>query len=104
MLTYEKVFELFHEYLEMDSCIEVISTRWGYVRLFCEPPYLNTVEAVLCRTPEELFKELLDDYLIDQEYQLARIHGCLTQGDRKTLESLREMYQKKINIQKNSDT
>ena len=99
MLTYEKVFELFHEYLERDFCIEVISTRWGYVRLFCEPPYLNTVEAVLCRTPEELFKELLDDYLTDQEYQLVRIHGSLTQGDREALESMREKKKKKINIQ-----
>ena len=96
MLTYEKVLDLFQDYLERDSCIEIVMTKWGYVRLFCEPPYLNTLEAVLCRTPEELFKELLDDLLTDQEYQLAKKHGVLREKDREELEKMCKDFQSKI--------
>lgn len=96
MLTYEKVLELFREYLERDSCIEIVMTKWGYVRLFCEQPYLNTLEAVLCRTPEELFKELLDDLLADQEYQFRKEHGTLREKDREELERICKFFQSKI--------
>ena len=41
MVTFEKILEIFHDYLQRDPCIEVIHTKWGYARLFCEPPYLN---------------------------------------------------------------
>ena len=49
MLTGAQVMEIFREYLEQESCIEIVKTRWGYVRLFYEEPYDSSFEAALCR-------------------------------------------------------
>lgn len=71
MAAFEQVMKLFHDYLSNTSCIQVVRTRWGYVRLFCEEPYFDSFEAVLCRTPQELFEELLEYALTAKEYQMA---------------------------------
>lgn len=70
MISYGQVMEIFHDYLSETSCVEILKTKWGYVRLFCEMPYYDSFEAVLCRTPEELFEELLDYALAARECRL----------------------------------
>ena len=55
METFAKVLEIFQDYLLRESCIEVLTTKWGYVRLYYEEPYRDSFNAMLCRTPEELF-------------------------------------------------
>lgn len=92
MLTFEKILKLFQDYLQEESCIEIVHTKWGYVRLFCEAPYLDTIEAVICRMPEELFNELLDNYLMEQEYQLIKEHGLLSPKDQKRLEKMKKYF------------
>ena len=59
MITFTEILEIFQEYLQSASCVEVLPTKWGYVRLYYEEPYCDSFEAVLCRTPEELFEVLL---------------------------------------------
>ena len=83
MITYGQVMEIFRDYLSETSCVEVIQTRWGYARLFCEVPYYDSFEAALCRTPEELFEELLD-------YALAACECRLTDEMKKTKEEAEE--------------
>lgn len=95
-MTFEWVLELFHDYLQEDPCAEVVPTKWGYVRLFCEPPHWNAVEAVLCRTPAELFGELLELYLADQEYRMAESRGSLDQEGKAELDRLREAFQERL--------
>lgn len=72
MKTYAQVMEMFRDYLQKESCIEIAQTKWGYVRMFYEEPYDSSFEAVLCRTPEELFQELLDDYITSREQLLGQ--------------------------------
>lgn len=72
MTTFEKILEIFQDYLLSESCTEVLPTKWGYVRLYYEEPYLDSFDAVLCRTPEELFEVLLDHALADKEYRLSK--------------------------------
>ncbi len=70
MLTFQKVMNLFQGYLEEDSCIEVIETKWGFVRLFFEEPYYESFDAALCRTPKELLQELWDSLIAGREQEL----------------------------------
>ena len=95
-MTFQKVLDLFGEYLRSDSCIEVVETRWGFARLFCELPYKNSFEAVLCRTPEELFQELLDNLIANREYELRRDGGNEEEKIAEVLNSLRQSYCRKL--------
>lgn len=72
MTTFVKVLEIFQDYLLSESCIEVLQTKWGYVRLYYEEPYRDSFDAALCRTPEELFEVLLDHVLAEREYRLSK--------------------------------
>ena len=103
MITFEKVLEIFRDYLQEDPCTDVVYTKWGYVRLFCEPPYLNTMEAILCQTPAELFGELLEAYLVDQEYQIVKGQGALDQKKQEKLDKLRKEFQEKLEKPENTD-
>ena len=91
-MEFEKVMEIFREYLEQESCIEIVKTRWGYVRLFYEEPYDSGFEAALCRTPKELFSELLENLLASHEYRLATEEGKTEKEVMKELEQIRERY------------
>lgn len=103
VITFEKVLEIFRDYLQEDPCTDVVYTKWGYVRLFCEPPYLNTMEAILCQTPAELFGELLETYLVDQEYQIVKGQGALDQKKQEKLDKLRKEFQEKLEKPENTD-
>ena len=64
MLTFEKVLEIFEDYLAQDMELEVYKSRYGYVCVSFngsppDPPYC---EGDVCRTPEELFDHLLVEY------------------------------------------
>lgn len=72
METFAKVLEIFQDYLLRESCVEVLPAKWGYVRLYYEEPYSDSFNAVLCRTPEELFEVLLDHVLAEREYRLSK--------------------------------
>ena len=57
MLTFEKVLEIFKDYLALDTELEVCKSRYGYIRVeFNEiGDILDYCSGVVCRTPEELF-------------------------------------------------
>lgn len=103
VITFEKVLEIFRDYLQEDPCTDVVYTKWGYVRLFCEPPHMNAMEAVLCQTPVELFRELLEIYLVDQEYQIVKRQGALDQENRKKLERVRKEFLDKMKKTENTE-
>ena len=70
MLTFEKVLEIFEDYLAQDMELEVYKSRYGY------PPYC---EGDVCRTPEELFDHLLVEYESFASIQLTR--GCREENE-----------------------
>ena len=86
MITFTEILEIFREYLQSTSCVEVLPTKWGYVRLYYEEPYCDSFEAVLCRTPEELFEVLLDHTLAEQEY---RVSGASLKSEKNVSEILK---------------
>lgn len=94
MLTFEKVLEIFKDYLALDTELEVCKSRYGYIRVeFDEisgiPDYCS---GVVCRTPEELFDVLLDDLQGYEEIRLTKGQRDTTAEDLETLRVLRQRY------------
>ena len=69
------VLTVFRDYLGQDPEEEVLPCRRGYVRISWNSDSRYCVDGVLCRTPEELFDLLLQDYW---DFELIR----RTQGRR----------------------
>ena len=94
MLTFEKVLEIFEDYLAQDMELEVYKSRYGYVCVSFNgsPPDLPYCEGDVCRTPEELFDLLLTDY---QDFELLRRtkgRREVTEADEKAVEKLCQPY------------
>ena len=94
MLTFEKVLEIFKDYLALDTELEVCKSRYGYVRVEYDeisgiPDYCS---GVVCRTPEELFNVLLDDVQGYEEIRLTKGQRDTTAEDLETLRVLRQRY------------
>ena len=58
----------FHSFLESATYLDVVPCRWGYVRLFNEGDPIN-FNAILCRTPQELYTALAND--LETEIQVS---------------------------------
>lgn len=100
MKTFEKVLEIFRDYLERDQEEEVLPCRKGYLRVTWNHDSRYCVDGLLCRTPEELFEVLLSDYRGYEEIRLTQ--GCreLTTEDEAQAEvlcqRLRERWEEEI--------
>lgn len=74
MLTFEKVLEIFSDYLMLDQELEVCKSRYGYIRV--EFSFIDEDEKYcsgeICHTPEQLFDMLLSDYRGYAEIQLTK--------------------------------
>ena len=94
MLTFEKVLEIFEDYLAQDMELEVYKSRYGYVCVSFngsppDPPYC---EGDVCRTPEELRNTLLDSYANYLEYvELTQGKRDLTQAEARMIQAARDV-------------
>lgn len=82
MLTFEKVQEIFQDYLSADTEIEILKSRYGYLRVVWDSKSLTCGDDVLCQTPRELFDVLLQDFETFQEIRLTKGKRDLTEEDR----------------------
>ena len=96
MTTFVKVLEIFQDYLLSESCMEVLPTKWGYVRLYYEEPYRDSFDAALCRTPEELFEVLLDHVLAEREYRLSKEPLQSAGKTSEELKNVRDFYMARL--------
>ncbi len=85
MLTYEKILEVFRDYLSEDDTCEVLHTSRGYLVVDWESGKKDSewVTARLCRTPKKLLEILRSDF---EEYQGYR----LTQGYKREITAQEE--------------
>lgn len=94
MLTFEKVLEIFKDYLALDTELEVCKSRYGYIRVEYDeisgiPDYCS---GVVCRTPEVLFDVLLDDVQGYEEIRLTKGRRDTTAEDMEIIRVLRQSY------------
>ena len=95
MKTFEKVLEIFRDYLDSDQEEEVLKCRRGYLRVTWNGDSRYCVDGILCRTPEELFEVLLSDYRSYEEIQITKGHREVTDADEKLAEQFCQRLRKR---------
>ena len=80
MLTFEKVLEIFADYLTADETIEVYISRHGCVRVEFDQDF-HYCSGEVCHTPKELFDLLADDYRTYLEIELTKGKWEVTEDD-----------------------
>ena len=92
MLTFENILELFQEYLLRDPEEEVLPCKRGYVRLTWNKDSRYCVDGILCRTPEELFDLLLQDYWDFELIRRTQGRREATAADKEAVDELCQPY------------
>lgn len=96
MLTFEKVLEVFKDYLADDDVYEVLMTSHGYTMLEWDNRLGNWVGSKLCKTPEEMADILLSSYEGYLEYQATYGRRELTEDDLTKVETQRKIMEEKL--------
>ena len=79
MLTFEKVLEVFRNYLNQDDVFEVVNTKQGYTVMIWEEKGEQWYGVQHCKTPELLRDVLLEGYHNFSEQQLTHNRRNLTE-------------------------
>ena len=87
MLTFEKVLEIFADYLAADETIEVYISRHGCVRVEFDQDF-HYCTGEVCHTPKELFDLLSDDYRTYLEIELTKGKREVTEDDEREADAL----------------
>ena len=82
MLTFEKVIEVFQNYLAQDSMYEIVTSSRGYTILEWDSQMGDWSDAKLCATPQDLAEALLDSLASYLEYQTTKGLRECTEEDR----------------------
>ncbi len=94
MQSFEKVLEMFRDYLTLDPEEEVLTSRRGYLRVTWNGDSPYCVEGVLSRTPEELFEVLRSDYRTYEEVRLTMGRREVSREEEKQVEVLCQQLRK----------
>ena len=86
------VLTVFRDYLRQDPEEEVLPCRRGYVRISWNSDSRYCVDGVLCRTPEELFDLLLQDYWDFELIRRTQGRREATETDEKAVDELCQPY------------
>lgn len=72
MLTFDKVLQVFSEYLKADVEVDAVKTKNGYVVLYWESVQQEWICPKTCLTPESLLDELLSAYDFYRVFPITR--------------------------------
>lgn len=94
MLTFEKVIEIFGDFLDIDKELEILSSRYGYICISFDgvPTQSPYCQGKLCRNPEEMFEYLISEYQTFAIVQLTNGRRDETKEDRIKVGSLCQKY------------
>ena len=95
MLTFEKVLEVFKDYLASDDMYEIVMTSHGYTMLEWDCRMGHWVSLKLCKTPQDMADTLLCSYEGYLEYQ-ATLGRVLTEDDLAQIEIQRQIMLAKL--------
>ena len=96
MLTFEKVLEVFKDYLASDDMYEIVMTSHGYTMLEWDCRMGDWVSLKLCKTPQDMADTLLCGYEGYLEYQATLGRRELTEDDLARIEVQREAMLAKL--------
>ena len=96
MLTFEKVLEVFKDYLAEDARYEVVMTSHGYTVLEWDSKANTWAGEELCATPEIMRDVLLDDFTGYLEYKVIIANGEISESDQVQITAQRQKLLKKL--------
>ena len=85
MLTFEKVMEVFADYLQQDPLYELVLTSHGYTLIAWEPERNQWYNAEFTATPKDLMDSLLNAYASFREEQITDNDRDLSQQEQAEL-------------------
>lgn len=95
MLTFEKVLEVFKDYLSKDEVFEVVTTKRGYTVMIWDKKDEQWFGVEHCKTPELLRDALLAGYHDFSEQRLTHNRRNLTEAELANIDSrCRQLYDK----------
>ena len=97
MLTFEKVLEVFKDYLAEDDMFEVVSTSHGYTMLEWDSQCGEWTGIKLCLTPEALVDALMYGYTGLLEYRVTLGRRELNDSDRAQVKAARQAMLARLN-------
>lgn len=81
MLTFEKVLEVFRNYLNQDDIFEVVTTKRGYTVMIWDKKEEQWFGVEHCKTPELLRDSLFQGYRDFSEQQLTHNRRSITKEE-----------------------
>ncbi len=96
MLTFEKVLEVFKDYLATDGMYEIVMTSHGYTVLEWDAQLDDWTGVKRCATPQDMADALLYGYTGYLEYQATLARRELTKDDLEKVKLQRQMILDKL--------
>ena len=96
MLTFEKVMEVFKDYLTEDTRYEIVTTSRGYTVLEWDSRANTWASEELCATPEIMRDVLLDCFTGYLEYKAITANGEITVAEQEQITTQRQALLKKL--------
>jgi hypothetical protein len=96
MLTFEKVMEVFQDYLAEDTRYEIVTTSHGYTVLEWDSRANTWAGEGLCATPEIMRDVLLDCFTGYLEYKAITANGEITVAEQKRITAQRQALLEKL--------
>lgn len=87
-MTFEKVLEVFKEYLAEDTDCEVVLTKHGYTVMQWDENSKSWYGVEYCVTPEDLREELLSSYRMSEAEKLTKAKRELTEEEMEKIQAL----------------
>lgn len=95
MLTFERILEVFADYLDADPDVEVILTRHGYTYLVWDSERRSWENCEACATPEELLDMLTGAVQTHEEFRLLGGKRAPTDAETTEFAQTAEAYRRK---------
>lgn len=96
MLTFEKVMEVFKDYLDEDTRYEIVMTSHGYTVLEWDSRANIWAGEELCATPEIMRDALLDCFTGYLEYKAITASGEITKAEQERITTQRQALLEKL--------
>lgn len=96
MLTFEKVMEVFKDYLTEDTRYEIVMTSHGYTVLEWDSRANTWAGEELCATPEIMRDVLLDDFTGYLEYKAIIASGEISEAEQTRIVEQRHILGEKL--------